>query len=52
MIVTVLKLDLDFKVLSKQVHHHRLHVATDATAIPVGNKNQHSTVLVVRGNRK
>lgn len=32
--LTVLKLDLYFQVLSEQVHHHGLHMATDATAVP------------------
>lgn len=43
-ILTVLKLDLNFQILPEQVHHHRLHVPSDATAIPVGNK----TVFLVR----
>lgn len=37
--LTILKLDLYFQVLSEQVHHHRLHVTSDATAIPVGDKH-------------
>ncbi len=37
--LTILKLDFYFQVLSEQVHHHRLHVTSDATAIPVGGKN-------------
>lgn len=37
-ILTILKLDLNLQILSEQVHHHRLHVPSDATAIPFGNK--------------
>lgn len=38
LILTILKLDLYFQVLSEQVHHHCLHVPSDATAIPVGDQ--------------
>jgi hypothetical protein len=34
MFLTMLELDLYFEVLSEQVHHHSLHVTTDATAVP------------------
>lgn len=40
LILTILKLDLYFQVLSEQVHHHCLHVPSDATAIPVGDKKK------------
>ena len=40
LVLTILKLNLYFQVLSQQVHNHGLHVTTDATAIPVGGQKQ------------
>lgn len=40
LVLTILKLNLYFQVLSQQVHHHGLHVTTDAAAIPVGGQKQ------------
>lgn len=34
----MLKLNLYFQILSEQVHHHCLHVPSNATAIPDGGK--------------
>lgn len=57
LILTILKLDLYFQVLSEQVHHHCLHVPSDATAIPVGDKKNPACsdtkiVLIVHADRK
>lgn len=34
---TILKLCLHPQVLPEQIHHHSLHVATDATSVPVNH---------------
>lgn len=47
-ILTILKLDLNLQILSEQVHHHSLHVPSDATAIPFRNK----TVFLVSHTKK
>lgn len=39
-VLTILKLNLYFKVLPEQIHHYSLHVTSDATAIPAGETNQ------------
>ena len=39
--LTILELDLYFQILPKQVHHHGLHVASDATAIPGRRVEKH-----------
>lgn len=36
----MLKLNLYFQILSEQVHHHCLHVPSNATAIPGGGKKK------------
>lgn len=33
--LTILELCLYTEVLSEQIHHHSLHVATDATSVPM-----------------
>lgn len=36
--LTILKLNLYFQILSEQVHYHCLHVTSNATTIPDGGK--------------
>lgn len=36
----MLKLNLYFQILSEQIHHHCLHVPSNATAIPDGGEKK------------